>query len=117
MDYIFGLCQGRHDIPGVDTYIFGNEVDPLDTEGLRKQAYHAIPKDATSITLYVTGLSVALLAVVDVCFARQISLTAMHYDRNSNSYYRQIVLDYVQCPFCHRPNSRYDYYCPHCGST
>ena len=34
----FGLCLGRHNIPGVESYIFGNEIDPLDLDGMEKQA-------------------------------------------------------------------------------
>ena len=91
MKYTFQLWAGRHPIPGNPPTIFPGTVNPLDVLGLRDTADAAIPADADAVTLYITGLTVAALAVVKVCVKRGIQLTAMHYDRDSNRYYPQRV--------------------------
>lgn len=42
--------------------------------------------------LYVTGLTVATVAVINVCREEGIDLTLYHYDRESGSYYPQKVV-------------------------
>lgn len=91
-----GLCgPGRHDIPGVSGFVFPADVDPLDTDGLSKHAAKALCDaglcEAGSLDLYVTGLSVALVAVVNACCERGIPLTVWHYNRDTGSYYPQPV--------------------------
>lgn len=88
-EYTYALCAARHPIP-VDAALFPSEVNPLDVDGLRDAAA-AIPADCTALTVYVTGLTAAMLAVVSVCAQRGISLTAMHFDRASGDYYAQRV--------------------------
>lgn len=44
------------------------------------------------LVIYVTGLSVALTAVINVCQRNDIALTLMHYDQGSGDYYPQEVL-------------------------
>lgn len=116
MKYTYELCKGRHPTPA-SSAIFAGEVNPTDVEGLRAAANAAIPADCDGIDLYVTGLSVALLAVVAVCEARQISLTAWHFDRESGEYYPQAVLQFVRCGFCGERYSAYSGYCGHCGAN
>ena len=86
---VLGLCQGRHDIP-VEGYIFPKEVNPLDLKGMEKQC-HAILEFCTELDLYVTGLSVALVTVINYCCTNRIPLTLYHYDRESGEYYKQAV--------------------------
>ena len=85
-----GLCKGRHEIAGVTEYVFPQEVDPLDVDGLLAQASSAI-HGADFVNLYVTGLTVALVAVINACAIQQIPLTLWHYDRESGEYYPQSV--------------------------
>lgn len=85
------LCEGRHEMPAVvEGAIFGNSIDPLDVEGLEKTASNKLA-GCTELTLYVTGLTVALVAVVNVCRQNSIKLTLMHFDRATDSYYQQPV--------------------------
>lgn len=44
------------------------------------------------LVLYVTGLSVALVAVINACIRVGIGLTLMHYNRDTGNYYPQDVL-------------------------
>ena len=90
------LCQGRHEIPeATDGAIFGQTVDPLDVNGLQEQADSAIASYAEngvkSVNLYVTGLTVALIAVLNACRDKGLTVTLYHYDRESSSYYKQEV--------------------------
>ena len=85
------LCEGRHEMPAViEGAIFGNNLNPLDVEGLEKIASEKLA-DVQHLTLYVTGLTVALVAVINVCHEKGIGLTLMHFDRVSGSYYQQII--------------------------
>lgn len=86
------LCRGRHEIPeAVDGAIFGQQLNPLDVDGMERTAAAAVA-GLDALTLYVTGLSVALVAVINACRAQGVELTLMHYDRESGSYYPQHVL-------------------------
>lgn len=89
MKKLMGLCAGRHEIP-VREYIFPNELDPLDIKGMEMQAREKLA-GTSELILYVTGLTVALVAVVNVCRELNIKLTLMHYDRTSGDYYPQEV--------------------------
>lgn len=44
------------------------------------------------LVLYVTGLSVALVSVINVCMRVGISLTLMHFNQTTGDYYPQGVL-------------------------
>lgn len=88
-----GLCQGRHSIPQVSSYIFAQEVNPLDVDGLTRQAIVTLlelkKQGITTIDLYVTGLTVALVAVINAAITHGITLICWHFDRESGNYYPQ----------------------------
>lgn len=88
------LCEGRHEIPqAVDGSIFGNTIDPLDPNGLQAEAKSKLRElDIKSLDLYVTGLTVALISVLNACRELEIEVTLYHYDRESGNYYPQQVL-------------------------
>lgn len=88
------LCEGRHAIPqAVDGAIFDTVINPLDVEGLQSEAYNKIKAlDINSLDLYVTGLTVALVAVLNACRQLGIVVTLYHYDREEGNYYSQQVL-------------------------
>ena len=89
------LCLGRHDCPdAVDGAIFPVVVENIhDYEALYETAARAIPlAGCRRLTVYVTGLTPCLCAVVNVCYARGIMLTCAHYDRDTGTYKMQHVL-------------------------
>lgn len=88
------LCEGRHEIPqAVDGSIFGNTIDPLDPNGLQAEAEYKLRElDIKSLDLYVTGLTVALVAALNACHKLGIVVTLYHYDREEGNYYPQQVL-------------------------
>lgn len=91
MKKIFALCEGRHEMPAeVTGAIFPHNINPLDVEGLEKTASAKLA-DCTELTLYVTGLTVALVAAINVCRQNSIKLTLMHFDRATGNYYQQPV--------------------------
>lgn len=94
MRYTFQLCEGRHPIPGNPPAIFPATatVDPTDTIAMRNCADFIIPSDADEIAVYVTGSTSAMLAVVRVCAHRGIALTALHYNKITETYFPQRVL-------------------------
>lgn len=88
------LCQARHDMPAcVQGSIFPNAVNPLDLDGMQAQAIQVL-KDLKGqhLTLFVTGLTVALVTVINVCHTLDIQLTLMHFNRDTNDYFPQVVL-------------------------
>jgi hypothetical protein len=109
------LCAGRHEMPANDGAIFPGEINPLDVAGLEvqarkrllemfpewKQGYGSLPNQICptdilvavrgELRLYVTGLSVALVAVINVCRWMGVDLTLLHFDRESGEYYPQMV--------------------------
>ena len=98
-----GLCEGRHEIPQVtDGYIFPSEVNPTDINSLRRIAWNKlcttytnkgldIDVDMPVLHLYVTGLTVALVEVINVCKKLDITLILYHYNRETGDYYTQHV--------------------------
>ena len=118
----FGLCRGRHEIRHknevVNDFIFNNEVNPLDVNGLEQIALETLSAidNNEPVALYVTGLSVALIAVVNAAIKLDQELTLYHYDRETGDYYPQkLAITGEICPFCHQPHGS-GWYCKHCGS-
>ena len=97
-----GLCEGRHNIPEVtDGYIFPSEVNPTDLRQLNNIAvdklmdlYESkyVGNSHFKLNLYVTGLTVALIEVLNVCKMYDIQVTLYHYDRETGTYYPQNVI-------------------------
>lgn len=97
-----GLCgPGRHEIPDVSGYIYPAEINPLDIGGLEQTAEAAID-GLEALDLYVTGLSVALVAVINTAYRRGIPLTLWHYDRDSATYYPQAIDMGARCDLAER---------------
>lgn len=88
-----GLCRGRHEIPDVEGYIYPQNLDPVNVDGIQQRAYDVLYSngDDWQLSLYVTGLTVALVAVIKACRERDIPLTLYHYNRETGEYYPQTV--------------------------
>lgn len=87
-----GLCRGRHEIP-VESYIYPQNLDPTNVDGIQQRAYDVLYSngDDWQLSLYVTGLTVALVAVIKACRDLGIPLTLYHYNRETGEYYPQTV--------------------------
>ena len=88
-----GLCKGRHEIGEVQNYIFPQEVNPLDVKGLEETALEIVSEvEANELHIYVTGLTVALIASLNTCKKLNKKVVLYHFDRTSGEYYPQEVL-------------------------
>lgn len=86
------LCEGSHEIPkAVDGAIFPQQLNPLDLVGMRTTAAAKLA-GVEALDLYVTGLTVALVEVINFCRANGASLTLWHFDRGTGDYYPQAVV-------------------------
>ena len=87
------LCKGRHEIPeAMDGAIFEKAVNPLDVDGLEEEALARLSAlEINFLDLYVTGLTVALIAALNAAKKLNIAVTLYHYDRESGKYYPQGV--------------------------
>ena len=110
-----GVCAGRHEMPCTE-FVFPKEINPLNVRALEYHAYESLQKIAkqnglersacvespchsveyvvylydVEVRLYVTGLTVAVVAALKAAPALFASISLMHYDKNSNSYYEQV---------------------------
>ena len=87
------LCASRHEIPAaIDGAIFPQSVDPVDVQAAQRHADAIIKASRVNdLTVYVTGLTMALVAVINTCLACGIVLHLMHYDRETGEYFSQDV--------------------------
>lgn len=86
------LCKGRHSTPATDGAIFETEVNPLDVTALESEAKEKLANlNITKLNLYVTGLTVALIAVLNATRELNIKVTLWHFDRETGKYYSQEV--------------------------
>lgn len=116
MNKVIGLCAGRHDVP-VGEFIFNGEINPVDFAGMDKIVHSVLGhKGITSVTLYVTGLTAAVGAVVGWCSCNGVALTLLHYDRTSGQYLPQEVVGGRRCPYCGALITT-GWYCHQCGSN
>ena len=111
---VVGLCAARHAMP-VTEFIFPEVVNPTDFDGMEKTVEDFILQHVgltvterqaldqrygedvpcytgkRSLVVYITGLTACTAAVIKVCALNGISLTLMHYDRESGEYLPQQI--------------------------
>lgn len=86
------LCEGRHPIPGaIDGSIYPGVVDPIDLPGQAAVAAAAL-EGVQELNLYITGLTVALVTVINHCHQQGIRLTLWHFNRDTGDYFPQAVI-------------------------
>lgn len=88
---VMALCEGRHEIPQAkDGAIFPSVLNPTDLTAMSQMVHKAL-SNCSRLDLYVTGLTVALVEVINYCCFNLIPLTLWHYDRDTGNYYPQRV--------------------------
>jgi len=100
-------------------------VDPTNVDELDRIAVEFVRSvDGKDIHLVVTGLSVALVAVIKAVTAcandnsSATSLTLWHFDRATGDYYPQKVVKFPEiCPFCGHIIAPGEWGCSACEST
>ena len=87
-----GLVKGRHEIPGIEEYIFETVEDVLDFKSMHNQVHSKLSHHDGGVVVYVTGLTACLVEVINYCTLNLIPLTLMHWDRETGNYVPQTVL-------------------------
>lgn len=88
-----GLCAARHEMP-VQEFIF-KEIPAdrvTDPEWLEETASGYLSRlGVQEVEVYVTGLTVALIAALNAARELGIKVTLYHFDRDTGKYFRQEV--------------------------
>lgn len=106
-EIIFGLCEGRHNMP-VKNYIFGTEIEDVhDYNGMMETARNVIESHCGKpiilnhggsmsifrnerLVIYATGLTSALLSAINAGYSLGFSdIVVMHYNRETGECNRQ----------------------------
>lgn len=88
---VYGLISGRHAMP-VEEYIFTEIEDMFKFFNLEVQALSSIKKTSDLLVLYVTGLTVATISVINI--AKKLGykdVVLKHYNRDNGLYESQWV--------------------------
>lgn len=88
---VYGLVSGRHAMP-VEEYIFTEIEDMFSFFDLEVKALSSIKKTSDLLVLYVTGLTVATVSVLNV--AKKLGykdVVLKHYNRDNGLYECQWV--------------------------
>ena len=88
---VYGLISGRHAMP-VDEYVFDEIEDMFRFFDLEVKALSSIEKTSDLLVLYVTGLTVATVSVLNV--AKKLGykeVVLKHYNRDNGLYESQWV--------------------------
>lgn len=92
---VAGLIKGRHNLPSeVQEYIWEDYTigDVTDVVAIENHARRWIERhNPKELTVFVTGLTVALVAVINACREEHIPLFLMHYNRETRQYFHQTV--------------------------
>lgn len=94
---VCGLIKGRHKMPDqVSFFVFESDIPQAN---ICDSAYFDAVCTAfldkfspSAVSVYVTGFTPALLALIKACSARKIGLTAYNFDRESKNFWKQEVL-------------------------
>lgn len=88
---VYGLISGRHAMP-VEEYVFDEIEDMFRFFDLEVKALSSIEKTSDLLVLYVTGLTVATISVINV--AKKLGykdVVLKHYNRDNGLYESQWV--------------------------
>lgn len=109
-----GLCEGRHEIPGITGYVFPTIEDPSDFVGMSNVCAKWIGENCNvhlvanglglnaaeggavyasdvRVNLYVTGLTAACAAFIRVCAVNGVGLSLMHFNPKTGEYAEQYM--------------------------
>lgn len=87
----FGLIKGRHQIENVSEFIFDDAInDVTDIDSMMVNVQDKL-KDVSEVDIFVTGLTVALVSVINFCSLHHIKLTLHHFNRETNGWFVQEV--------------------------
>lgn len=89
------VCAGRHDFPDIIGSVFpynvNNPADIAEINHVCDDALRGFFNTGDKLYLYVTGLTVCTVAIINWCNMHQVNLTLLHYDRETGGYVEQPV--------------------------
>ena len=97
MEIFCGLIQGRHSVPdSVKLFVFSSDIPQMhicDSKYMEHICNNFIDLHSPStVNVYVTGFTPALLALIKVCNKKNIHVVAYNYDREKRNFWRQEVI-------------------------
>jgi hypothetical protein len=89
---VIGLVRGRHELNVTGNYIFEEVPNDkiFDLEWQRKKIDAKLNHEKV-IHMYVTGLTICLVSVINYCKETGKKLTLWHYNRETDTYIRQNI--------------------------
>lgn len=88
---VLALCAGRHEMPAqIEGCIFDIIEDVTNLQAMEEIACNKL-EGCKSLQLYVTGLTPALIAVLNVCHRNGTLVTLYHFNRDTGDYFPQVV--------------------------
>lgn len=91
---LVGLVRGRHNLPpNVHHYVWDEDIkDVTDIDEIEKHAEDWVSRYKPGrMTVYVTGLTQALVAIINACRRHGVSLRLEHFNRSTKQYFSQEV--------------------------
>lgn len=86
----FELCKGRHQTPANEA-IFENIIeDPTNISKMNYVAWQKIHR-YEAIELYVTGITPAVISVLNMAARENITVVLLHYNTKTGEYFSQVV--------------------------
>lgn len=92
------LCKSRHRFPrDCRGFIFEHEIkEPYNLPYLDWCVRKRFTKPPYRIDVYVTGLTTALVAVINYCYKNNVWLVLWHYRAETKEYYPQSVNNFTK---------------------
>ena len=89
-----GVCWGRHNIPeAVDGFIFPEVIDIKNVKALEVAAFDVLNNNPNArLNLFITGLTVAVIAVLNSARRLGMPVTAWHFDRETGKFFPQKIV-------------------------
>lgn len=97
MIYTMALCAGRHNFPqDVCGSIFPQTInDPTDIRLIDMICDNTLCghiSKGDTLRVYVTGLTVCTVSLINWCNYNHVNLVLLHYNRASGTYYEQKII-------------------------
>lgn len=96
---VWQLCDSRHDNPianqgGLFPRCLMNPMDVLGMENILMRKIEDVYICPNTMFCVVTGMTTALVALINVCARKHIRLVLLHYDIVHDAYHMQVVINY-----------------------
>ena len=94
MKLTLGTIKNRHKMP-VTNFIFEDKIEDVTDQAFIESMIKKKLSEATELDLYTTGLNIVNSAVIKHCYENGIKLTLEHYDKETKSYFKQPIIEWM----------------------